>query len=155
MTGKHLSPFSSPTRYLLFTGLLFLNLPVFAQQGAGKKPGYPVLPDHPLNVILMIGDGMGLAQISSALYANYNQLALEQFPIVGFHKSYAYDQLVTDSAAGATAFDALHVACAIHAGAALFVTTDDRLLRIVQRRTDIRAQLPQEALATLEHWYEN
>lgn len=58
-------------------------------------------------------------------------------------------------AAGATAFDALHVGCAIHAGAALFVTTDDRLLRIVQRRTDIRAQLPQEALATLEHWYEN
>jgi hypothetical protein len=56
---------------------------------------------------------------------------------------------------GATAFDALHVACAIHAGAALFVTTDDRLLRIVRRRNDIVAQLPQEALATLEQWYEN
>lgn len=56
---------------------------------------------------------------------------------------------------GATAFDALHVACAIHAGAALFVTTDDRLLRIVRRRNDIVAQLPQEALAKLEQWYEN
>ena len=56
---------------------------------------------------------------------------------------------------GATALDALHVACAIHAGAALFVTTDDRLLRIVRRRTDIVAQLPQEALAKLEQWYEN
>ena len=40
---------------------------------------------------------------------------------------------------GATAFDALHVACAIHAGAALFVTTDDRLLRILRRRNDIVA----------------
>ena len=56
---------------------------------------------------------------------------------------------------GATAFDALHAACAIHAGAALFVTTDDRLLRIVRRRNDIVAQLPQEALAKLEQWYEN
>ena len=56
---------------------------------------------------------------------------------------------------GATAFDALHVACAIQAGAALFVTTDDRLLRIVRRRNDIVAQLPQEALAKLEQWYEN
>ena len=56
---------------------------------------------------------------------------------------------------GATAFDALHVACAIHAGAALFVTTDDRLLRIVRHRNDIVAQLPQEALAKLEQWYEN
>jgi predicted nucleic acid-binding protein len=56
---------------------------------------------------------------------------------------------------GATSFDALHVACAVDAGAALFVTTDDRLLRIVRRRGDITAQLPQEALATLEQWYEN
>ena len=56
---------------------------------------------------------------------------------------------------GATAFDALHVACAIHAGAALFVTTDDRLLRIVRRRNDIVAQLSQEALAKLEQWCEN
>jgi predicted nucleic acid-binding protein len=56
---------------------------------------------------------------------------------------------------GASAFDALHVGCAIHAGAALFVTTDDRLLRIVRRRSDIIAELPQEALARLEQWYEN
>lgn len=104
MTGKPFSPFSSPASYLLVTGLLFLNLQVFGQQGAIKKPGYPVLTDHPINVILMIGDGMGLAQISSALYTNENQLFLEEFPVVGFHKSYAYDHLVTDSAAGATAF---------------------------------------------------
>ncbi len=56
------------------------------------------------NVILMIGDGMGLTQITAALYANKNKLTLERFPIVGFHKPYAYDELITDSAAGATAF---------------------------------------------------
>ncbi|MBK7873233.1 MAG: alkaline phosphatase [Saprospiraceae bacterium] len=52
----------------------------------------------------MIGDGMGLSQVSAALYENSNRLALEKFPVIGFHKSYSYDNLITDSAAGATAF---------------------------------------------------
>jgi alkaline phosphatase len=56
------------------------------------------------NVILMIGDGMGLSQISAALYANNNKLTMEEFPVVGFQKTYAFDDLITDSAAGATAF---------------------------------------------------
>lgn len=56
------------------------------------------------NVILLIGDGMGVSQISAGLYSNGNKLSLEQFKKIGFHKNYAYDNLVTDSAAGATAF---------------------------------------------------
>jgi alkaline phosphatase len=47
---------------------------------------------------------MGLSQISTALYSNNGHLNLEQFPITGLHKSYSFDDLVTDSAAGATAF---------------------------------------------------
>lgn len=58
----------------------------------------------PKNVILMIGDGMGLSQVSAALYTNNNHLNLEQFPVIGFHKSHSYTSLITDSAAGATAF---------------------------------------------------
>ncbi|MEL6717664.1 MAG: alkaline phosphatase, partial [Bacteroidota bacterium] len=58
----------------------------------------------PKNIILMIGDGMGLTQITAGMYSNGNQLELEAFPVVGLHKSYAHDNLVTDSAAGATAF---------------------------------------------------
>jgi predicted nucleic acid-binding protein len=58
-------------------------------------------------------------------------------------------------ARGATAFDALHVACAHEASASIFVTTDDRLRRLLQRENIINALLPQEALAALEHWYEN
>lgn len=60
----------------------------------------------PTNVILMIGDGMGVTQISAGLYSNSNKLNLERFPVVGLHKSYSGDNLVTDSAAGATAFSA-------------------------------------------------
>lgn len=60
--------------------------------------------ERPKNIILMVGDGMGLSQISAALYTNKNRLNLEYFPVVGFHKSYAANDLITDSAAGATAF---------------------------------------------------
>lgn len=61
---------------------------------------------YPKNIILMIGDGMGITQISAGLYSNGNKLNLERFPVIGLHKSYSGDNLVTDSAAGATAFSA-------------------------------------------------
>ncbi len=61
---------------------------------------------RPRNIILMIGDGMGVTQISAGLYSNGNQLNLERFPVLGLHKSYSGDNLITDSAAGATAFSA-------------------------------------------------
>jgi alkaline phosphatase len=54
----------------------------------------------------MIGDGMGVTQISAGLYSNGNKLNLERFSFIGLHKSYSGDNLVTDSAAGATAFSA-------------------------------------------------
>ena len=60
------------------------------------------------NVILMIGDGMGLGQITAGMYANGNSLNLEKFPVVGLQKTYAYDNLITDSAASATA-----IACGV------------------------------------------
>ncbi len=63
-------------------------------------------PDEPAakNIILMIGDGMGLTQISAGIYANGNRTEFERFNTVGIHKPYSSDQLITDSAAGATAF---------------------------------------------------
>ncbi len=62
------------------------------------------LPKQPKNIILMIGDGMGLSQITAGMYANKNKLHLEEFPVVGLQKTYAFDNLITDSAASATAF---------------------------------------------------
>ena len=58
----------------------------------------------PKNVIFLIGDGMGLPQITGAMYMQNNKSAFEQFQNIGFHKSHSSDNLVTDSAAGATAF---------------------------------------------------
>ncbi len=62
---------------------------------------------RPKNIILMIGDGMGLSQITAGMYANNNRLSLEQFTTIGLHKNYPDDPedgLITDSAAGATSF---------------------------------------------------
>lgn len=58
----------------------------------------------PKNIILLIGDGMGLSQITAGLYANGNSLHLEKFPITGLILTHSARQLITDSAAGATAF---------------------------------------------------
>ena len=52
----------------------------------------------------MIGDGMGLTQITAGMYINGNKLNLEAFKCIGLHKPYASDDLITDSAASATAF---------------------------------------------------
>jgi len=58
----------------------------------------------PKNIILMIGDGMGLSQISAAMYANNGTLYMEEAEYIGLIKTNSADDLITDSAAGATAF---------------------------------------------------
>ena len=61
--------------------------------------------DRPKNIILLIGDGMALAQVTADVYwKGVGKSVFELFPYVGFHKSYSSNNLVTDSAAGATAF---------------------------------------------------
>lgn len=59
--------------------------------------------DAPTNIILVIGDGTGLSQITAGMYANGNKTHLEAFPIVGLAKTHSLNALVTDSAASGTA----------------------------------------------------
>ncbi|MBL4657734.1 MAG: alkaline phosphatase, partial [Flavobacteriales bacterium] len=58
----------------------------------------------PKNIIFLIGDGMGLTQITAGLITQRDALNLERCPIVGLSKTNSGDNLITDSAAGATAF---------------------------------------------------
>lgn len=61
--------------------------------------------ERPLNIILMIGDGLALPQVSYSVYLTGEEnSAYRRFPAVGFHKSHSHDDLITDSGAGATAF---------------------------------------------------
>ncbi len=62
------------------------------------------LKKAPRNIIFMVGDGMGTTQITAGLYSNGNKLFLEKLKHIGFIKTYSGSNLITDSAAGATAF---------------------------------------------------
>jgi len=58
----------------------------------------------PKRVIFLIGDGMGLTQISGAM-SNYKGInAFERFPVIGLSKTSSAKNYITDSGAGATAF---------------------------------------------------
>ena len=55
-------------------------------------------------VIFIIGDGMGLAQISSAMSETNERNAFERFNVIGLSKTSSSDTYITDSGAGATVF---------------------------------------------------
>ena len=57
----------------------------------------------PKNIILLIGDGMGVAQIYAGMSSSSEPLCLESFTDIGFHKTYSADNYITDSGAGGTA----------------------------------------------------
>ena len=76
------------------TLLLLINLfsfIVYSQDA--KKP----------NIIMMIGDGMGISQISSSMYSSNNYTPLQRSEFIGLSKTHSLDNLVTDSAASGTA----------------------------------------------------
>lgn len=60
------------------------------------------------NIIFMIGDGMGLEQISAAWVCNGGKLNMDNFTNVGIQRTYSANKLVTDSAAAGTALATGH-----------------------------------------------
>jgi len=89
----------------------FLLLASFScDQSETKKLVSPNLQDlssgdkKAKNIIFLIGDGMGLTQISAGMFSQNNKTALEGFKVIGLHKPYASNKLITDSAAAATSF---------------------------------------------------
>ena len=71
----------------------------YSQKFKGKKPK---------NIILLIGDGMGVSHVFAGLTANKGHLFLENFKHVGFSKTQSADNYITDSAAGGTALSSGH-----------------------------------------------
>lgn len=59
--------------------------------------------EKPKNVILMIGDGMGITQIAAGFYSSSKPLNFTRFKNIGLMTNHSYDNIVTDSAASATA----------------------------------------------------
>lgn len=77
---------------LAFSLLLVTSLHLLAQNTKPKK------------VVFLIGDGMGLTQISAAMSQYKGQNAFMRFPVIGLSKTHSAKQYITDSGAGATAF---------------------------------------------------
>ena len=71
--------------------LLFLSSLIFAQE-----------TERPKNIILLIGDGMGLNYVSADVL-KYNNSPFKRFSTVGLAITKSIDDLITDSAAAATA----------------------------------------------------
>jgi alkaline phosphatase len=103
--------------------LLFLFLFSFG----APKPA--IVSSKPKNIILLIGDGMGLAQISAGYYANDQKINLEKFPVTGLVMTHSSSHLITDSAAGATAYAC---GCKTYNGAIGMNTKKKRCLTLLE-----------------------
>ncbi|HKJ78789.1 MAG TPA: alkaline phosphatase, partial [Prolixibacteraceae bacterium] len=109
----------------LFTLMVFIGAGLFAQNDyldAQAEPDEKVYTggesyqvkqfpqkfrkNNPKNIILMIGDGMGVAQVFAGLTANQGNLYLKNFKNIGFSTTHSADKYITDSAAGGTALSA-------------------------------------------------
>lgn len=84
--------YTNPQAYSLYT-------PTYKNDGAKTKVK---------NVILLIGDGMGLAQIQAGLSANFGQSNIVNMRHIGFSRTEASNSDFTDSAAGGTALATGH-----------------------------------------------
>lgn len=91
---KSLSKADSTKTYL---GGKPYEVKTFPQNFKAKKPK---------SVIMMIGDGMGVAHIYAGYTANGGHLFLDNFKQIGFSKTQSSDNYITDSAAGGTALSA-------------------------------------------------
>lgn len=85
----------------------------------------PLVEDGPIkNIILLIGDGTGLAQITSGqlnLVGADGYLHMQTMPVTGIVKTHSSDNLITDSAAGATAYS-----CGVKTYNGAIGVTDDK-----------------------------
>jgi alkaline phosphatase len=79
---------------LIYVGKPHYKVKSFSQKFKNKKPR---------NIILLIGDGMGVSHIFAGITGNGGKLFLDNFKNVGFSKTQASDNYITDSAAGGTA----------------------------------------------------
>lgn len=82
----------------------------------------PPVTNEVRNVIVMIGDGMGLEQVSCAWVLNHGKLNLDLFPYVGLSRTYCTNALITDSGAGGTALAAGQKTAYSHVGTAADTT---------------------------------
>ncbi len=88
---------------LLKIYFVFVILVLFFSSCVPVNKHDEVIEGHP-NVILLIGDGMGLSQLSAAFYYGNTEPSLAEFVEIGLINTSSSKHKITDSSAGATAF---------------------------------------------------
>jgi alkaline phosphatase len=84
---------------------LLIVLGVFSFTNILMRPSSEQVKHAPENIIFIVGDGMGLGQITASMYTRKDHSSVfDQFPVTGMIATHSGKQLITDSAAGATAF---------------------------------------------------
>ena len=87
-------------------GLLSLIVPLLSCSHHKEITLHSSGKEKPRNIILLIGDGMGVSQMSSAFYYGEDEPNFARMPIVGLSRTSSGSHKITDSAAGATALSA-------------------------------------------------
>ena len=86
------------------------------------------------NVIVMIGDGMGVEQVSVGWVLNGGRLNLDNFPVTGYSRTYCVDKLITDSCAGGNAIATGHKTLYGHMGMDEEGKPAESLLHLAQKK---------------------
>lgn len=83
---------------LLILALVLLPVALSAQQAKKEQPA------QPRNIIFVIGDGMGTAQVYTSIVAQKgDNSAFLRFPYTGFSRTFSHNRYTTDSGAGGSA----------------------------------------------------
>lgn len=72
--------------------------------GPTPAPAIPAKKQQAKNIILLIGDGMGLTQVSTTYVFGNETPSFSRFKYIGLHENRPIGKIITDSASGATAF---------------------------------------------------
>ncbi len=116
-------------------------------QAPTKEGQTTVTRAKPKKVILLIGDGMGLTQITAGSIAKKTPLVLEQFHFIGLVKTYS-TKLITDSAAGATA---MATGSKTYNGAIAMNTAQEKLPTILEKAEEKEWRTGVVTTATVTH----
>lgn len=93
-------------KYISFLVLLLFINACTTKKATSNYDVKPLQENKPMNIILLIGDGMGLSQVSSSYFSKETEPNFSRFPVIGLIKTSSASHLITDSASGATAFSA-------------------------------------------------
>lgn len=83
--------------------IVIIGFTIIAGQSCSRSTFPSDSSGQPKNVILIIGDGMGIAQLYAAMSVSKKSLNIESAKFIGFNRTHSYDDYTTDSAAGGTA----------------------------------------------------